>query len=272
VADPSTGAALVGLVGHPVSHSLSPRLHLAAYRALGLEWSYLAFDVPEERFVAAVEGAAALGLRGLSVTTPHKDAAAAAATRRSSAVRRLGAANTLVFDARGILAESTDGEGLMDDLREWGGFAAEGRRCGVLGAGGAGRAVVLALADAGAAEVLVVNRTPSRAFRAAALAPGRVRVARPEELDACDLVVHATSAESEWPVDPARFGSGQLVVDLSYRPSASVLLSLAGQNGARTRNGLGVLVHQAARQVRLFTGADPHLDVMWAAVSDVPTT
>lgn len=264
--------ALVGLVGQPVSHSLSPRLHEAAYTALGLDWRYLAFDVPEERFVAAVEGAAALGFRGLSVTTPHKDAAAAAATRRSPVVRRLGAANTLVFDERGIRAESTDGEGLMDDLREWGGFAPEGRQCGVLGAGGAGRAVVLALADAGAAEVLVVNRTPSRAFRAAALAPGRVRVARTEELDACDLVVHATSSEAEWPVDPARFGSGQLVVDLSYKPSASAVLRRAAENGARTRNGLGVLVHQAARQVRLFTGAEPPVAEMWAVVSGVPTS
>lgn len=114
------GATVVGIIGDPVRHSLSPRLHHAAYVALGLDWVYLTFEVPPGRFVTACAGARALGLRGLSVTMPHKTEAAAISTRRSPVVRRLGAANTLSFDERGIAADSTDGGGLLDDLRKWG--------------------------------------------------------------------------------------------------------------------------------------------------------
>jgi shikimate dehydrogenase len=269
--DDGARGRLVGLIGDPVRHSLSPAIHRAAYEALGLDWTYAAFEVPAEHFSAACHGAKALGLRGLSVTMPHKHEAATIATRRSPAVRRLGAANTLSFDAAGIVADSTDGDGILDDLREGAGFAPAGRRCGVIGAGGAGRAVVLALAGAGAAEVLIVNRTPVKAFRAAALAPGIGRVARPEELDGCDLVVQATpltmTAEAEGlGVDPGRFGSGQLVYDVVYLPSAEAFWQSAAANGATVRNGLGMLVHQAARQVRIWSGCEPPLPAMWAAV------
>ena len=123
------------MIGFPVRHSLSPLLHNTAFAAMGLDWSYVAFEVPPGSLDRAVAGAAALGLRGLSVTMPHKDAAAQLATRRSRQVRRLGAANTLRFDQGAIVAESYDGDGLLDDLRD-GGFDPAGRRCGVIGAGG----------------------------------------------------------------------------------------------------------------------------------------
>ncbi len=273
----SARTELAGVVGSPVRHSLSPVLHNAAYEALGLDWAYLAFEVAPGDLGAAVRGATALGLRGLSVTTPHKDEAAALADHRSPAVRRLGAANTLTFSGGGTAADSTDGAGLLADLSESLGFDPAGSRCAVIGAGGAARAVVLALAEAGAAEVLVVNRTPLRAFRAASLAPGVGRMAKPDELDAADLVVQATPSgmlgadrqEQAWPagVDPSRLGSGQIVVDLVYDPAETAFLRQAARFGAVTRNGLGMLVHQAALQVALWTGEHPPLRAMWAAVS-----
>jgi shikimate dehydrogenase len=274
---PSATTRLAGVVGHPVLHSLSPRLHQAAYRALGLDWAYLAFDVSPSSFEAAVRGASVLGLVGISVTMPHKDAAAQLATRRSPIVRRLGAANTLTFSGRQIVADSTDGAGLIADLRQGVSFEPSDRRCAVIGAGGAARAVVLALAEAGASEVLVVNRTPARAFRAATLAPGRGRVARPEELDGADLIVNATpvgmladggrgGASDEVLVDASRFGSGQLVVDLVYDPPVTEWLAQAGSNGARIRGGLGMLVHQAALQVEIWSGSRAPLPEMWRAV------
>ena len=137
---PASSTTVVGVVGFPVRHSLSPLLHNAAFAAMGLDWSYLAFEVSPGSLERAVAGAAALGLRGLSVTMPHKDAAARLATRRSRQVRRLGAANTLSFEAGAIAAESYDGAGLLDDLQQSVGFDPAGRRCGVIGAGGAGRA------------------------------------------------------------------------------------------------------------------------------------
>ncbi|MGO9963798.1 MAG: shikimate dehydrogenase family protein [Acidimicrobiales bacterium] len=307
---PRATTAVAGVIGFPVRHSLSPLLHNTAYAAMGLDWSYTAFEVPPASLAQAVAGAAALGLRGLSVTMPHKDGAARLATRRSVQVRRLGAANTLTFDQGAIVAESYDGEGLLDDLRD-GGFDPAGRRCGVIGAGGAARAAVLALAEAGAHEIVVVNRTVTAAWRAAALAPTVVRVGRPDDLRRADLVIQATPAamagggaprdtaivgqsdqtgrtgpvpstapagEGGEPevsavvsgVDPSWFGAGQLVVDLVYDPPLSPFLAEARRQGATVRNGLGMLVYQAARQIRLWTGAQPPLSAMWAAVADLP--
>jgi shikimate dehydrogenase len=136
----------------------------------------------------------------------------------------------------------------------------------------------VALAEAGAREVLVVNRTRARAFQAAALIPGRGRVARPEELDAADLIVNATPvgmladggrggpSSTEVFVDSSRFGSGQIVVDLVYDPPVTEWLAQAASNGARIRGGLGMLVHQAALQVEIWTGARAPLAEMWRAV------
>jgi shikimate dehydrogenase len=148
----------------------------------------------------------------------------------------------------------------------------------VIGAGGAARAVVVALAEAGASEVLIVNRTPARAYQAATLAPGRGRVALPEDLDAAELIVNATPVGMasdpggnghtghEIFVDSSRFGSGQVVVDLVYDPPLTDWLAQASANGARVRGGLGMLVYQAARQVELWTGGRAPLPEMWRAV------
>ncbi|MHB1987081.1 MAG: shikimate dehydrogenase [Acidimicrobiales bacterium] len=273
---------VLGVVGDPARHSMSPLLHNAAYTALGLDWAYLAFEVQKAHFGSAVAGADALGFVGLSVTMPHKEQAVTLATRRSATARRLGAANMITFEKGAIVADSTDGEGLLADLREALGFEPAGKRCGVIGAGGAARAVILSLAEAGADEVLVVNRTAVRAFRAAAVARGRARVVRAEELDSADLIVQATPAEmvaqgqsqspgpAAWPAgaDPGRLGSGQLAVDLVYRPAVTAWLAEAGRSGATTRNGLGMLVHQAALQVSRWTEQSAPLEAMWAAVGE----
>lgn len=214
---PTSSTAIAGVVGSPVRHSLSPLLHNAAYGVMGLDWSYLAFEVAPGSLEGAVAGAAMLGLRGLSVTMPHKDAAARLAGRRSARVRRLGAANTLVFEAGAVFAENSDGDGLMDDLREGARFDPAGRRCGVIGAGGAGRAAVLALAEAGAEQIIIVNRTVTPAWRSAALAPKVARVGRPIELSGMDLVVQATpvamadSATGRTAVRGRRLSSPRLV-------------------------------------------------------------
>ncbi len=282
----SGATRLCGVAGNPVRHSLSPALHNAAYEALGIDWVYLPFEVPSGDFAAAMAGARALGLRGLSVTMPYKEQAAALADRRSLTARRLGAANTLTFENGEVRADSTDGAGLLNDLRDELGYEVEGRSCGVIGAGGAARSVILALAEAGAAEILVVNRTAVRAFKAATLAPAVGRVARPEELAAVELIVQATpfgmgrgggddaDGEAAWPAgfDPAMLGPGQLALDLVYHPARTRWLARAAETGASTRNGLGMLVHQAAIQVERFTGAAAPTEAMWAAVREPPPT
>ena len=271
---------VAGVMGDPVRHSLSPVLHNAAFTALGLDWVYVAFPVPEGRAPEALAGVRALGIEGLSVTMPHKGAVAAAVDRLTPVAGRLGAVNTVVREGDELVGESTDGPGFLDALRLDLGFDPAGKRCLVLGAGGAARAVVLALAQAGAAQVVVVNRTPARGQEAAELA-GRVgRTGAAGEAASVELVVNATpvgmtgsgQAPGALPggIDPSDLGPGQLVVDLVYEPRLTPLLRAAEARGATTAGGLGMLVHQAGHAFRLWTGEEPPLAAMEAAVTAGP--
>jgi shikimate dehydrogenase len=256
------------VIGDPIRHSLSPVLHNAAFRALNLDWVFLAFEVPAGEAPAAVAGARALGLDGLSVTMPHKAAVLPALDRLSPTAERLGAVNTITRRSGLLVGESTDGVGFLDALRQDEGFEPAGRRCLVVGAGGAARAVVLALAQAGAAEVVVVNRTPDRAAAAVALGEPVARVGGLDEAGDVDLLVNATPVgmgDGDSPVDPERLGAGQLVVDLVYHPAVTPLVAAARQRGATAVNGLGMLIHQAAHAFVMWTGQQPPLEAMSAA-------
>lgn len=259
----------MGVIGHPVAHSLSPVLHNAAFRALGLDWAYLAFDVAPGSAGAALEAVRTLGMEGLSVTTPHKDDVARLVDRRSPTADRLGAVNTVVRSGPALVGESTDGHGFVDAVRLDHGFDPAGRRCLVRGSGGAARAVVLALAEAGAAEVVVVpGRSAEKAAAAAAMAGAAGRVGSAAEAAGADLVVNATTlgmpgASAELPLDPALLGAGQLVVDIVYPTTPFVVA--ARQRGATAAHGLGMLLHQAAAAFRLWTGQEPPLAAMSAA-------
>jgi shikimate dehydrogenase len=272
---PSAASTVVGVIGDPVRHSLSPALHNAAFAALGLDWVSLAFAVPPAALEGALAGARALGIRGLSVTMPHKAAVAARMDRLSPTAERLGAVNCVVVEPDGLAGDNTDGEGFLAALRRGAGFDPSGRRCLVVGAGGAARAVLLALARAGATEVIVVGRTPERAQAAADLAGAACRTGTASEAGGADLVVNATpvgmagtpTADELPPVGPELLGPGQLVVDLVYTPRPTRWLALAGRQGAVTLDGLGMLVHQAARQIELWTGRPTPAEAMWQAVS-----
>jgi shikimate dehydrogenase len=280
------GLHVVGVIGSPIAHSLSPRLHNAAFEALGLAgtWRSAAFDVPPGEAATALGDMRQADVTGLSVTMPHKAEVAVLVDECTAVARRLGAVNCIVNDGGVLTGTNTDGEGFVASLARGAGFDPRGRRCLVLGAGGAARAVVLALADAGARAVVVANRTPERAVSAAALAgPAGSTVslsslsesALAEALAQADLVVNATPlgmqgvAEDEgWAADPRRLGPGQVAADLVYAPRPTPWLSLAAASGATVLDGLGMLVHQAAAQLLLWTGLEPPVEAMWAAVAD----
>ena len=267
------------MIGDPVAHSLSPQLHNAAFDAMGIDWVSVAFPVPAGRGAAALAAMGALGIAGLSVTMPHKDDAFAAVDETSDVARRLGAVNCVTRRGEVLVGDSTDGAGLLESLRRACGFDPRGRRCLVVGAGGAARAVVLALADAGASEVVVLNRTPGRARRAAELAGGAGRVGARGDVPGAELVVQATplgmareagaggdaGAGGALPVDPAGLHGGQVVVDLVYHPLETPFLRAAAARGAQAVSGLGMLVHQAARALELWTGQAVPVEAMWAA-------
>jgi shikimate dehydrogenase len=259
---------VAGVIGSPIRHSLSPVLHNAAFRALDLDWAFLAFEVAPGEGAAAVHGARALGIEGLSVTMPHKADVIAAIDKLSPTAERLGAVNTITRQGSVVLGESTDGAGFLDALRQDEGFDPGGHRCVVLGAGGAARAVVLALAEAGASEIVVVNRTEEWAVEAVALAGGVGRLGEAADAGDADLVVNATSVgmgDGATPIDPATLGPGQLVVDLVYHPAVTPLVAGARAQGATAVNGLGMLIHQAAHAFRHWTGQEPPLPAMSAA-------
>lgn len=266
---------MAGVIGHPVRHSLSPVMQNAAFAEMGLDWAYMAFDVPVGGAPAALAAVLALGIEGLSVTMPHKEAVAAAADDLSAAASLLGAANTVVRAGDRLVGESTDGPGFLEALAADEGFDPAGESCLVLGAGGAARAVVLSLAEAGAAEVVVVNRTAERAAAAAALAGSAGRVGGPEDASGARLVVNATplgmdgtNGAGATALATEHIRRGQLVADLVYNPPVTPLLAAAAERGARPVGGIGMLVHQAALQVRLWTGMDAPLAAMRRAAAE----
>jgi len=275
---PSGSSAVVGVIGDPVRHSLSPTLHNAAFAALGLDWVSVAFPVARDSLDAALAGARGLGLRGLSVTMPFKGAVAAKVDRLGEAASRLRAVNCLIVEPDGLRGENTDGEGFVAALRRGASFDPAGMRCLVLGTGGAARSVVLALAESGAAEVVVVGRHEDSAAHAAALAGPAGRPGSASEARRADLVVNATPigmagtelAGALPPVDPATLHAGQVVVDLVYAPRPTPWLVAAAARGAATHDGLGMLVHQAARQVELWTGRQASVEAMWHAATAPP--
>jgi shikimate dehydrogenase len=267
---------LAAVIGSPVRHSLSPAIHNAAFAALGLNWVYVAFEVAEGKAPAALAAMRALGIAGLSVTMPHKAAVAAAVDRLSPAAARLGAVNCVVAEGDELVGHNTDGGGFIDALRAESDFDPAGREVAVRGAGGAARAVVAALADAAVGRVVVVNRTPERAAAAAQLGGGRAVVGTQKDITDCDLVVNATSVgmgrraegagAADIADDPRSLRAGQVVVDLVYQPLDTPLVAVARSRGAAAHNGVGMLVHQAARAFRLWTGEPPPLDAMRSVV------
>lgn len=271
----SGATRVAAVIGSPVHHSLSPALHNAAFAQLGIDWVYVALHVEQGDGRRAVEAMRTLGLGGMSVTMPHKEAVALAVDELDPAAAALRSVNTVVPGPDGTLVgHSTDGAGFVASLLEEGHTVA-GRTVCVIGAGGAARSIVDALARAGAVQVAVLNRTASTAEEAASLAGsvGRVAVAASEARDA-DIVVNTTPvgmggsgspATDALPLDPQLLRAGQVVADIVYHPRRTALLVAAAAAGAATVEGLGMLVHQAAIQQRLWHGALPDSAVMRAA-------
>ncbi len=270
------GSRRLGVLGWPVAHSRSPTMHNAAFAALGMGgWRYQLLPVPPELFEETTRALGAAGFMGANVTIPHKEAALALAEEISTTAQAVGAANTLTFAPDGtISAENTDAPGLIAALN----VPMKGRSAVVLGAGGSARAAVWALREAGA-EVSIWNRT---AARASALADEfQVRaVARP---GAADVLVNCTSVglqrsakETTAPLQELGLLHDQVieysyVVDLVYRDTTTPLLAAAQAAGARTVDGLEILVAQGALSFESWTGRQAPREVMLrAACGGIP--
>jgi shikimate dehydrogenase len=265
----SAATRVAALIGSPVQHSLSPALHNAGFAATGADWVYTAFDVALGDAGAALDAMRVLGFGGLSVTMPHKDAVAALVDELDPAAAALRSVNTVVPIGDGRLkGYSTDGAGFIASLSAHGLDVADRRVC-VFGAGGAARAIIDALARAGAKSITVINRSADRARAAASLAGAIGSVGDATDIGRSDFVINATSvgmgSATDLPCDAGLLHAGLVVADIVYHPRRTAFLDAADRVGARTIEGLGMLVHQAVLQQELWTGLKPDATVMSAA-------
>jgi shikimate dehydrogenase len=267
---------LVGLIGWPVEHSLSPVMHNAAFDALGLNWRYVPLPVRPGQIEAAVHGLAALGFRGANVTVPHKQAVMPLLNAVGANAKGLGAVNTILIGQRDdqpaiINGFNTDDKGFVGALRQGGFEPEDGGKAVVVGAGGAARAVVFGLLWSGSGEIVVLNRSLERAQTLVLDLDSRFQdsprlSALPltsetliESARTADLLVNATTVgmwpqadDTIWPEDvpiPAHL----TVFDLVYNPLVTRLLQQARQSGAHGVDGLGMLVRQGALALDLWT-------------------
>jgi len=265
---PGAGTRLVGLIGDPVSHSLSPLMQNAAFAALALDWAYVPLPVRRSDLEEAVAGLGALGFAGANVTIPHKTAVASFCDELNEVAARAGSVNTLVVRDGKIHGSSTDGLAVTELVE------AAGARVLVLGAGGAAQAVATALGDAGASAITVAARDAERAhalaLRLRSLFPQLEITAEEEWPPACGqatLIVNATPVREEAIVQP---GPEQQVVDLAYRSDnrRTALIAAANEAGCeRVVEGLDVLLGQGAASFERWTGLEAPVAVMRAALS-----
>jgi shikimate dehydrogenase len=272
---------VLGVIGHPVRHSFSPPMQNAAIEALGLDYVYVAFEIPPADLATALAGLRAAGVVGLNATIPHKEALLELVDVATPEAELTGTVNTVHFDGDRVVGDSTDGPGFVAGL-DAAGCDVAGCRAVLLGAGGSARAVSVALLRRGVGRLRVANRTPARAATLVELLEHRVRPgvaatlgwdepALTEELAAADLIVNTTSVgmhprPDEQPRELPELKPGSYVVDIIYNPLRTRFLQQAEERGARCLNGVAMLVHQGALSLRRWTGVEPPVERMRAVL------
>jgi shikimate dehydrogenase len=270
------------VLGHPVGHSLSPVMHNAAFRALGMDAVYVAFDVEPSELMDVLPAMGHMGFGGVNLTVPLKEVAFRGLRELDESARVAGAVNTIRFTADGLRGLSTDGEGFVRALREAFGLEVRGLDIFVLGCGGAGRTVAIASARQGADRLMLADVASDRCEKVAreirSLAPAMpVEVAGggpgiwAEAAHAAALVVQATplgmKPDDPLPLPPTAFRPGQVAMDLVYSPAETAFMRAASESGARAVNGLGMLLHQGAASFTIWTGQPAPVDVMRRALT-----
>ena len=252
------------VIGNPIAHSKSPEIHAAFALQTGQQLSYERCLAPLDGFAATVEALITQGYRGANVTVPFKLEAAALATSLSERAQAAGAVNTLVFADGAIAGDNTDGAGLVNDILRNAGFAIAGKRVLLLGAGGAARGAILPLLNERPSELVIANRTRATADALVQRFSGQGVIISACEFsdlsDAFDLVINATSAslgDSMPPIPSSVFCGATLALDMMYASKPTKFMDFAGSCGATTRDGLGMLVEQAAEAFALWRGVRP---------------
>ncbi|MFC5551594.1 shikimate dehydrogenase [Massilia aerilata] len=255
------------VIGNPIGHSRSPDIHASFASETGQDISYERVLAPLDGFAETVRGLIERGYRGANVTVPFKLEAASLATRLEERARLAGAVNTLRFENGEIVGDNTDGPGLVADIVRNAGVPLGGKRVLLLGAGGAARGVILPILQHAPQAIVIANRTHATAdalvaqFAAQAAHPGQVSACGFDDIAAAfDVVINATSASlssSMPPVPAAAFSRNTLALDMMYGNKPSPFMAFAASHGATTRDGLGMLVEQAAEAFAIWRGVRP---------------
>ncbi|MCG6113557.1 MAG: shikimate dehydrogenase [Mesorhizobium sp.] len=253
------------VVGHPITHSRSPLIHGHWLREYGLAGSYERVEIAPEAIASFLEGLASQGYAGGNVTLPHKEAAFAAVNRRDAAAEAIGAVNTVWLECGELHGSNTDAYGFAANLDEQAPKWREGRRACVLGAGGAARAILYALVEAGYDNIRLVNRNTERAAALAARFGAKIQPLAWEQVDRAladaDLLVNTTSlgmGGSAFPeIELGLIDRDAIVTDIVYSPLETPLLRRADAAGFATADGLGMLLHQAVPAFERFFGTRP---------------
>lgn len=250
------------VIGHPVAHSKSPDIHAMYAAQTGQSLVYECCLAPLDGFADTVRALVAQGYKGANVTVPFKRDAAAIATRLTERARAAGAVNTLSFTDGAIVGDNTDGAGLVNDITRNAGVAIAGKRVLLLGAGGAARGAILPLLEQGPLELVIANRTRATADALVAqFGAPRLRACGFGDIrQPFDIVINATSASlaGDLPPIPAEtFSQETLALDMMYGKQPTVFMQFAGSHGAQVRDGLGMLVEQAAEAFMVWRGVRP---------------
>ncbi len=273
---------LCGILGHPLGHTLSPRMQNAAFAARGLDWVYVPWPVPPDRLGEALRGLRALAnFAGANVTVPHKEAILPHLDALTDEARAVGAVNTVVRTGDRLTGHTTDGAGLLGALAEDTGFRPLAARVVIIGSGGAGRSAAFALARAGARQIILLNRSLPRAEALAAelqrTAPEAVIAAYPLQppppgqiLGSADLMINATSVGMH-PGDPSPLDLSPcrpeaVAYEMIYNPPETEFLRQARALGLPAANGVGMLLHQGAAAFALWTGQAAPVESMRRAL------
>ncbi|MCX8171454.1 MAG: shikimate dehydrogenase, partial [Candidatus Bathyarchaeota archaeon] len=278
VTDLSGRTKVCALIGHPVEHSLSPAIQNAAFRHLGLDYVYVAFNVKPENLSYALLGVRSLGIHGLNVTMPHKVEVIRYLDNLDENARLIGSVNTILNSGGRLIGYTTDGVGALNALK-YSGEEPANKKIVVLGAGGASRSISFTLAKC-ARELVILNRTVEKAEKLAkdiisslnmgadAVRFGRLDSSHLEvELRDADIVINATSIgmkpnDAETPIKRELLHGGLTVFDIVYEPLETRLLREAKIAGAKTIDGLSMLIHQGAASFEIWTGVKAPIEVM----------
>jgi shikimate dehydrogenase len=275
----------LGILGNLVRGSLSPRMHNAALRHLGIDALYVPYEIPESELRRVVRAMPALRFRGMNVTVPFKEKVIRCLDEVSEEARQIGAVNTISVERGRLVGHNTDGAGFVTALKAEGGISIRGEKVLLLGAGGAAKPIAFHLIRQGADRICLANRTRSRAmalrrgllrhFPDAEVAVSQLRgAAFREEVASCQFIVNTTSVGMKKGdpslVPPRWMSSSHVVVDIVYKPLRTPLIRSAEKAGARFLNGLGMLLYQGAIDFRLWTGKSAPVDVMKRALRSAP--